>query len=72
MDINSSIRMTDLRNEMPLLRQEETRLRSILSSSDSPAEAKEQAQVDLEGLLVRIKAASDEFARLAVRTAGTL
>jgi len=64
--------MTDLRKEMPLLRQEEARLRSILSSSDSSGEAKQQAEVALENLLARIKAASDEFASLAVRTAGTL
>jgi hypothetical protein len=72
MDINSSIQMAELRKEMPLLRQEEARLRSILSSSDSPGEAKQQAEVELDNLLAKIKAASDEFARLSVRTAGTL
>jgi hypothetical protein len=45
MDINSSIRMTDLRKEMPLLRQEEAR--SIISSSDSLDETKQQEEVEL-------------------------
>lgn len=64
--------MTALREEMPILRQEEARLRSILASSDPLSEAREQAEADLGNLLARIKAASDEFARLAVRTAGTI
>jgi hypothetical protein len=40
--------MTDLRKEMPLLREEEATLRSIISSSDSLGETKQQAEVDLE------------------------